>query len=208
MKNKEEIKNNIKSVPYINKVIFFNKISLIVNSILTISKVILAIIFKDLFIGLASCYYFFIVLDKLCFYYGKKKENKRLADSKIFLLMAIFLFIGSLFYLAYWLNALVGESIDIKYSKLQFIIYFIIYIIETIFSIRGLSFFNKNKDMLLGGIKFVNLSISISAFFNLIIIILCTFKGLSNYYFINFNGVIIAIIMYIIYFKKYRKPKK
>lgn len=202
MKNKEEIKNNIKSVPYINKVIFFNKISLIVNSILTISKVILAIIFKDLFIGLASCYYFFIVLDKLCFYYGKKKENKRLEDSKIFLLMAIFLFIGSLFYLAYWLNALVGESIDIKYSKLQFIIYFIIYIIETIFSIRGLSFFNKNKDMLLGGIKFVNLSISISAFFNLIIIILCTFKGLSNYYFINFNGVIIAIIMYIIYFKK------
>lgn len=208
MKNKEEIKNNIKSVPYINKVIFFNKISLIVNSILTISKVILAIIFKDLFIGLASCYYFFIVLDKLCFYYGKKKENKRLEDSKIFLLMAIFLFIGSLFYLAYWLNALVGESIDIKYSKLQFIIYFIIYIIETIFSIRGLSFFNKNKDMLLGGIKFVNLSISISALFNLIIIILCTFKGLSNYYFINFNGVIIAIIMYIIYFKKYRKPKK
>lgn len=208
MKNKEEIKNNIKSVPYINKVIFFNKISLIVNSILTISKVILAIIFKDLFIGLASCYYFFIVLDKLCFYYGKKKENKRLEDSKIFLLMAIFLFIGSLFYLAYWLNAFVGESIDIKYSKLQFIIYFIIYIIETIFSIRGLSFFNKNKDMLLGGIKFVNLSISISAFFNLIIIILCTFKGLSNYYFINFNGVIIAIIMYIIYFKKYRKPKK
>ncbi len=208
MKNKEEIKNNIKSVPYINKVIFFNKISLIVNSILTISKVILAIIFKDLFIGLASCYYFFIVLDKLCFYYGKKKENKRLEDSKIFLLMAIFLFIGSLFYLAYWLNALVGESIDIKYSKLQFIIYFIIYIIETIFSIRGLSFFNKNKDMLLGGIKFVNLSISISAFFNLIIIILCTFKGLSNYYFINFNGVIIAIIMYIIYFKKYRKHKK
>lgn len=208
MKNKEEIKNNIKSVPYINKVIFFNKISLIVNSILTISKIILAIIFKDLFIGLASCYYFFIVLDKLCFYYGKKKENKKLEDSKIFLLMAIFLFIGSLFYLAYWLNALVGDSINIKYSKLQFIIYIIIYIIETIFSIRGLSFFNKNKDMLLGGIKFVNLSISISAFFNLIIIILCTFKGLSNYYFINFNGVIIAIIMYIIYFKKYRKPKK
>lgn len=208
MKNKEEIKNNIKSVPYINKVIFFNKISLIINSILTISKVILAIIFKDLFIGLASCYYFFIVCDKLCFYYGKKKENKKLEDSKLFLLMAIFLFIGSLFYLAYWVNALVGESINIKYSKLQFIIYFIIYIIETIFSIRGLSFFNKNKDMLLGGIKFVNLSISISAFFNLIIIILCTFKGLSNYYFINFNGVIIAIIMYIIYFKKYRKPKK
>ena len=208
MKNKEEIKNNIKSVPYINKVIFFNKISLIVNSILTVSKIILAIIFKDLFIGLASCYYFFIVLDKLCFYYGKKKENKKLEDSKIFLLMAIFLFIGSLFYLAYWLNALVGDSINIKYSKLQFIIYIIIYIIETIFSIRGLSFFNKNKDMLLGGIKFVNLSISISAFFNLIIIILCTFKGLSNYYFINFNGVIIAIIMYIIYFKKYRKPKK
>lgn len=79
--------------------------------------------------------------------------------------MAIFLFIGSLFYLAYWVNALVGESINIKYSKLQFIIYFIIYIIETIFSIHGLSFFNKNKDMLLGGIKFVNLSISISAFF-------------------------------------------
>lgn len=202
MKNKEEIKNNIKSVPYINKVIFFNKISLIINSILTISKVILAIIFKDLFIGLASCYYFFIVCDKLCFYYGKKKDNKKLEDSKLFL------FIGSLFYLAYWVNALVGESINIKYSKLQFIIYFIIYIIETIFSIRGLSFFNKNKDMLLGGIKFVNLSISISAFFNLIIIILCTFKGLSNYYFINFNGVIIAIIMYIIYFKKYRKPKK
>lgn len=208
MKNKEEIKNNIKSVPYINKVIFFNKISLIINSILTISKIILAIIFKDLFIGLASCYYFFIVCDKLCFYYGKKKENKKLEDSKLFLLMTIFLFIGSLFYLAYWVNALVGESINIKYSKLQFIIYFIIYIIETIFSIRGLSFFNKNKDMLLGGIKFVNLSISISAFFNLIIIILCTFKGLSNYYFINFNGVIIAIIMYIIYFKKYRKPKK
>lgn len=208
MKNKEEIKNNIKSVPYINKVIFFNKISLIVNSILTISKIILAIIFKDLFIGLASCYYFFIACDKLCFYYGKKKDNKKLEDSKLFLLMAIFLFIGSLFYLAYWVNALVGESINIKYSKLQFIIYFIIYIIETIFSIRGLSFFNKNKDMLLGGIKFVNLSISISAFFNLIIIILCTFKGLSNYYFINFNGVIIAIIMYIIYFKKYRKPKK
>ncbi len=208
MKNKEEIKNNIKSVPYINKVIFFNKISLIINSILTISKVILAIIFKDLFIGLASCYYFFIVCDKLCFYYGKKKDNKKLEDSKLFLLMTIFLFIGSLFYLAYWVNALVGESINIKYSKLQFIIYFIIYIIETIFSIRGLSFFNKNKDMLLGGIKFVNLSISISAFFNLIIIILCTFKGLSNYYFINFNGVIIAIIMYIIYFKKYRKPKK
>ena len=208
MKNKEEIKNNIKSVPYINKVIFFNKISLIVNSILTVSKIILAIIFKDLFIGLASCYYFFIVCDKLCFYYGKKKGNKKLEDSKIFLLMAIFLFIGSLFYLAYWINALVGESINIKYSKLQFIIYFMIYIIETIFSIRGLSFFNKNKDMLLGGIKFFNLSISISAFFNLIIIILCTFKGLSNYYFINFNGVIIAIIMYIIYFKKYRKPKK
>lgn len=208
MKNKEEIKNNIKSVSYINKVIFFNKISLIVNSILTISKIILAIIFKDLFIGLASCYYFFIACDKLCFYYGKKKDNKKLEDSKLFLLMAIFLFIGSLFYLAYWVNALVGESINIKYSKLQFIIYFIIYIIETIFSIRGLSFFNKNKDMLLGGIKFVNLSISISAFFNLIIIILCTFKGLSNYYFINFNGVIIAIIMYIIYFKKYRKPKK
>lgn len=73
MKHKEEIKNNIKSVPYINKVIFFNKISLIINSILTISKVILAIIFKDLFIGLASCYFSLLFVINYVFIMVKRK---------------------------------------------------------------------------------------------------------------------------------------
>ena len=87
--------NQVKDIPYINKVLFFNKISIIINLVLFISKAILAGVYLDLLFGLSSLYSFFIVLCKVTFYAGELDENNQKSKYKYYLMMTIYLFIGS-----------------------------------------------------------------------------------------------------------------
>ena len=89
----------------------------------------------------------------------------------------------------------------------KFILYILIYIIESISSLKGLFISNKNDDLLLKGLKFVDLSIAFSSFFMIIMIILEYLGYVENKYIINVFGIIISLYMFYKYFK-YKKLLK
>lgn len=196
--------NQVKDIPYINKVLFFNKISIIINLVLFISKAILAGVYLDLLFGLSSLYSFFIVLCKVTFYAGELDENNQKSKYKYYLMMTIYLFTGSFIYFIYWIIAISKNATIIKYPTIQMIIYTIVFIIEFVFSLKGLLISNKQKDLLLNGIKFVNLSTALSCI-AMIIMLIKSLKGITDYYIIIFYGIVISFIMLGIYIHSIKK---
>lgn len=188
-----------KNSSYKYKVMFFAKLTFFINAFLFLGKGVMGFVFDDMLILISSVYSFFIALAKFLFIRGENRKDKDKTKYTYYLYMAICLFLGSSFYLLYWVLGLIyGRSI-VRYPLLQFILYLVVSIIEFVFSIKGLLISNKEKDLLLNGIKFVNLSTAITSLI-LVITLTQTLKGITNHYIINFFGIIISFIMLGIYF--------
>jgi hypothetical protein len=208
MNNQELNKDidQIKEIPYKKKTLFFNKLSIVINIILCLGKAIMAIIYLDLLLGLSSLYSLFIVLCKLSFYAGEMNKEKEKNKYNYYLMMTIFLFIGSFIYFIYWIVAMSKSPSVIKYPTLQMIIYTIVFVIEVVFSLKGLFISNKEKDLLLNGIKFVNLSTALSSF-AIIAMLIESLKGITDYYIIIFYGIVISFIMLGVYIYSIKHKK-
>ena len=206
--NKEINKDieQIKEIPYKKKTLFFNKLSIVINIILCLGKAIMAIIYLDLLLGLSSLYSLFVVLCKLSFYAGEMNKEKEKNKYNYYLMMTIFLFIGSFIYFIYWIVAMSKSASVIKYPTLQMIIYTIVFVIEVVFSLKGLFISNKEKDLLLNGIKFVNLSTALSSF-AIIAMLIESLKGITDYYIIIFYGIVISFIMLGVYIYSIKHKK-
>ena len=208
MNNQELNKDidQIKEIPYKKKTLFFNKLSIVINIILCLGKAIMAIIYLDLLLGLSSLYSLFIVLCKLSFYAGEMNKEKEKNKYNYYLMMTIFLFIGSFIYFIYWIVAMSKSPSVIKYPTLQMIIYTIVFVIEVVFSLKGLFISNKEKDLLLNGIKFVNLSTALSSI-AMIAMLIKSLKGITDYYIIIFYGIVISFIMLGVYIYSIKHKK-
>lgn len=198
--------DQIKEIPYKKKVLFFNKLSIVINIILCLGKAIMASIYLDLLFGLSSLYSLFIVLCKLSFYAGEMNKEKEKYKYNYYLMMTIFLFIGSFIYFIYWIVAMSKSASIIKYPTLQMIIYTIVFVIEFGFSLKGLFISNKEKDLLLNGIKFVNLSTALSSI-AMIAMLIKSLKGITDYYIIIFYGIVISFIMLGVYIYSIKHKK-
>lgn len=183
-----------KNLSYKSKVLFFSKVSFFINAFIFLGKAIMGFCFDDMLILISSVYSFFIALTKYIFLRGEKRKDKDVIKYNYYLYIILCLFIGSSFYLLYWILALIyGRSI-VRYPLLQFVLYLVVCIIEFVFSIKGLLISNKEKDLLLNGVKFVNLSTAITSLI-LMIMLIKSLKGIANFYIINYFGIVISFIM-------------
>lgn len=200
-----KFKDKYKSFTYIEKVTFYNKLSVAFNLSLFFGKASLAIYYKDILYIVSSFYSFFIVLAKLNFNEGIKKEDQKY---KYYLYMSIFLMISSLIYIFYWILICFVLNRSLEVSTIKYIIYIVIFALEFVLSIKGLLISNKEKNLLLNGLKFVNLSIALSSLMMVIISLKDLLTHSKTVIVLNISGLIISIIMFIILGITYRKNKK
>ncbi len=205
---KEEIKHHIKDIEYLKKVNVINNVTIGLNIAILIYKIGSLIGYQDTFLIPSIIYSIFIILSKGIFFIGYKKNLTDEEELKYFLFYGIFLFLGSFSYLVYWIIEYVINPLSIHLGLAKFIVYLIVYLIEIFSSIEGLFESNKKHDLLLKGLKFIDLSIALSAFMMVIIIIFGYFVGENNKYIINIFGIIISFVIFILYFKYKRKSKK
>lgn len=205
---KEEIKHHIKEIEYLKKVNVINNTTIGLNIGILIYKIGSLIGYQDTFLIPSIIYSIFIILAKGVFFIGYKKNLTEDEELKYFLFYGIFLFLGSLSYLIYWIIEYVINPVSIHLGLAKFIVYLIVYLVEIFSSIEGLFESNKKHDLLLKGLKFIDLSIALSALMMVIIIIFGYFIGENNKYIINIFGIIISFIIFILYFKYKRKSNK
>ncbi len=207
MKKIVEFNRKIKTIPYLEKVNKINNFTIIINFLLLIYKIITLIFNYEDFLIPSIFYSVFIILAKLMFFIGYKKDLYLKEELDYFLMITIYLFLGSFSYLIYWIIEFMINPVSVSFPLGKFIMYLLIYIIESISSLKGLFLSNKSDDLLLKGLKFVDLSIAISSLFMIIIIVFEYLGYIENKYIINIFGIIISIIMFIKYFK-YKKLLK
>lgn len=205
---KEEIKHHIKEIEYLKKVNIINNCTIGLNIGILIYKIGSLIGYQDTFLIPSIIYSIFIILAKGIFFIGYKKDLTEDEELKYFLFYGIFLLLGSLSYLIYWIIEYVINPVDIHLGAPKFIVYLIVYLVEMFSSIEGLFESNKKHDLLLKGLKFIDLSIALSALMMVIIIIFGYFVGENNKYIINIFGIVISIIIFVLYFKYKRKSNK
>ena len=205
---KEEIKHHIREIKYLKKVNIINNCTIGLNIGILIYKIGSLIGYQDTFLIPSIIYSIFIILAKGVFFVGYKKDLTEDEELKYFLFYGIFLFLGSLSYLIYWIIEYVINPVDIHLGLPKFIVYLIVYLVEMFSSIEGLFESNKKHDLLLKGLKFIDLSIALSALMMVIIIIFGYFVGENNKYIINIFGIVISIIIFVLYFKYKRKSNK
>ena len=203
----EQIKK-FKNLDYIKKVLFFNMITIIINLLILIYKISILVIYKDKFLITSVIYSILIIFAKSIFNISKSEKYQKLNkefEKKCYLLMNLLLFVASISYLIYWIIIFITDENIIKFQVLKLILYLGVYFIESITSIEGILYSNKNNDIVLKGLKFVDLSIGLSALTVFIYIFFLYFYSFLNKYLINISGLLISIIMFIVYMKKIRK---
>lgn len=203
----EQIKK-FKNLDYIKKVLFFNMITIIINLLILIYKISILVIYKDKFLITSVIYSILIIFAKSIFNISKSEKYQKLnkeLEKKCYLLMNLLLFVASISYLIYWIIIFITDENIIKFQVLKLILYLGVYFIESITSIEGILYSNKNNDIVLKGLKFVDLSIGLSALTVFIYIFFVYFFSFLNKYLINISGLLISIIMFIVYMKKIRK---
>lgn len=207
MKDLLEFNRKIRSIPYLEKVNKINNFTIIINLLILAYKLVTVIISYEDFLIPSILYSIFIILSKLVFFIGYKQNLYLKEELDYFLIISIYLFLGSLSYFIYWIFEFILSPISVSFPLYKFILYILIYIIESISSLKGLFISNKNDDLLLKGLKFVDLSIAFSSFFMIIMIILEYLGYVENKYIINVFGIIISLYMFYKYFK-YKKLLK
>ncbi len=205
---KEEIKHHIKDIEYLKKVNIINNCTIGLNIGILIYKIGSLIGYQDTFLIPSIIYSIFIILAKGIFFIGYKKNLTEEEELKYFLFYGIFLFLGSFSYLIYWIIEYVINPLNIKLGLVKSIVYLIVYLLEMFSSIEGLFESNKKHDLLLKGLKFIDLSIALSALMMVLVILFGFFIGENNKYIINIFGIIISFIIFGLYFKYKRKSNK
>lgn len=198
---------NFKNLDYIKKVLFFNMITIIINLLILVYKICVLAIYKDKFLITSIIYSFLIILAKSIFNISKNEKNHKINkkfEKKCYLLMNLLLFIASISYLIYWIIIFITDENIIKFQLLKLVLYLGVYFIESISSIEGILYSNKNNDITLKGLKFVDLSIGLSALTVFVYIFFVYFFSFLNKYLINISGLLISVIMFINYMKKIR----
>lgn len=160
--NIKDLVKNFKNMPYKSKTSFTNKISMITNFIWAFIKLVLAGIVSSVFLSISGFYTMCTALAKTAYFDGRRLSKNQIQETKYFKRIAWTIFGGGLLYLFYILELFVSPKTQ-NYNMIVSIAIAAIAFSEIFFSIRGLIKSKKSNDLLLIGLKCINISSALSS---------------------------------------------
>lgn len=175
--------------------------------ILGTSKLVLGIIDKENLIIISAIYNYLVLFAKSIFLISYKSK-KEINENILFLIMSIFAFLASLCFFIYWVIAIQTNYI-LSFTNFEFIYYLLIGIGEIIVSIFGLLMVNRNKDILIYGLKCISL-LNALTYLELVVVYIVSFtsNGVPSRYAYLYFVIIIPLYMLICGIKKIIKERK
>ena len=139
------------------------KITVIGNLVMVLSKLAIGIFTLSIFFIVSGIFSLGIGICKIIYLIGDKKSNRNIAKERMyFLLMGIILLLASVFYIVYMIRLFFVDSTFV-FELIPSIVIAMVSFTELIVSIIGLTKSNKNRDLLLSGLKCVNLASALTA---------------------------------------------
>ncbi len=164
-----------KSVPYKIKTSFLNRITMTINIVWASLKLIFAYMISSVFISLSGFYTIFIGLAKTAYFDGRRHSKKLHDEHKYYNRIAFAIFLAGITYLFYFVELFIHPK-DTRYGLIVSITIAVVAFCEILFSCIGLFRSKKSNDLLLAGLKFINLSSALSS------LVLTQIALLSLYY--------------------------
>ncbi len=152
----------LKSLPYRVKTSYLNKITMILNIVWASLKLIFAYLINSIFISLSGFYTIFIGLAKVAYFDGRQHSKSLHDEYKFYLRIAFAILFAGLLYLFYFIEIFIHPK-ETKYDLIISIGIAAVAFCEIFFSCWGLIKSKKTNDLLLTGLKFINLSSAMSS---------------------------------------------
>ncbi len=130
---------------------------------MAIGKVLVSLITFSFFFIISALYSVGVGVAKIIYFKGLKKTNNNITiERQYYLRMGFVLMITSIIYITYMIRLYFYPS-NFNYGEILAIAIAFISFLELGFSIRGLLKSNRNNDLLLSGLKSVNLASSLTS---------------------------------------------
>ena len=195
------IRNFIKdyrNLPYKNKTSINNKVSMATNFAWAVMKLILAYFISSYFLSLSGFYTICIALAKCSYFDGRRNAKCQLKEEKYFVQIACMLMVAGLIYLLYIVQIFLDSHTQ-SYGIIIAITIATVAFCEIFFSIRGLIKTRNSKDLLLVGLKLINVCSALSSLVLTQIALLALPDNTQDYILYNtFFGIIAGLITFAI----------
>ena len=195
------IKNFIKdyrNLPYKNKTSINNKVSMATNFAWAVMKLILAYFISSYFLSISGFYTICIALAKCSYFDGRRNAKSQLKEEKYFVQIACMLIVAGLIYLLYIVQIFLDSHTQ-SYGIIIAITIATVAFCEIFFSIRGLIKTKNSKDLLLVGLKLINVCSALSSLVLTQIALLALPDNTQSYILSNtLIGIIAGLITFTI----------
>lgn len=161
MKFKNAVRN-FKNLSYKEKTVFHNKISMTINLLWAGLKLVFGSVIGSVFLSISGLYTAFIAMAKSAFFDGLRLAKNSYEELRHFKRIAWVLFFAGVLYLFYILEFFIQPRIQ-SYNTIISITIALFAFCEIGFSVWGLFRSKKTNDLLLNGLKLINLSSALSA---------------------------------------------
>ncbi len=151
-----------RNLPYDEKTSMINKITMVSNLIWAILKLILAFFIRSIFISLSGLYTIFIAFAKASYFDGRRHCKKRYEEHIYYNRISASLTFAGFLYTLYFLGIFFHPQQN-NYDPIISIGIAAVAFCELFFSIWGLIKSKKSNDLLLTGLKFINLCSAMSS---------------------------------------------
>ena len=157
--------NYFRKLPYKVRTSYLNKISMFFNLVWAVLKLFFAYYISSIFISLSGFYTIFIGLAKVAYFDGQRNVKKLHDEYKYYKRIAFSICLAGIVYLFYFIAFFMNPK-DATYPLFVSISIAGAAFAEIFFSAWGLIKSKKTNDLLLSGLKFINLA---SAFSSLVL---------------------------------------
>lgn len=154
--------NSLKKLPYKVRTSYLNKITMFMNLVWATLKLVIAYLISSVFISLSGFYTIFIGLAKTAYFDGQRNVKKFNDEKKYYRRMAFAICLAGIVYLFYFI-AFFTNAKDKTYPLVVSIAIACAAFAEIFFSCWGLLKSKKTNDLLLSGLKFINLASALSS---------------------------------------------
>ena len=152
-----------KSLTSRGKAQYTAKVTIVGNFAMALSKLAIGIFTLSIFFIVSGIFSLGIGVCKAVYLAGDKKSNGNIAKERMyFLLMGIILLLASIFYIVYMIRLFFVESTFV-FDLIPSLVIAMFSFTELVASIIGLTKSNKDRDLLLTGLRCVNLASALTA---------------------------------------------
>lgn len=158
----KRVVKNFKDLPYHKKTGFNNRLTMVCNYLWALIKLVFGWISKSIFLSISGIFTVFIGFGKYFYFIGEQRSKNQQEELSYYKKMAWCIIASGILYYLY-VTSLYASDYNKIYDKIFGITIATISVCEIFFSLRGLIRSKKTDNLLLSGLKFINLSTALSS---------------------------------------------